>query len=64
MNDPVWVWGVPFKPLKLAETVAAVGDLIKAGEPAYFITADTHYVMLTKKTPTLMRSICRRLVRG
>ena len=53
MNDPVWVWGVPFRPLKLAETVAAVGDLIKAAEPAYFITANTHYVMLTEKNSDL-----------
>jgi N-acetylglucosaminyldiphosphoundecaprenol N-acetyl-beta-D-mannosaminyltransferase len=53
VNDPVWVWGVPFRPLKLAETVAAVGDLIKAGGPAYFITANTHYVMLTEKNSDL-----------
>ncbi len=46
-NDPVWVWGVPLKRLTMADTVAAVSDLIKAGQPSYFITANTHYVMLT-----------------
>ncbi|MFI5458445.1 MAG: WecB/TagA/CpsF family glycosyltransferase [Isosphaerales bacterium] len=49
MNDPVWVWGVPLTPLTLVETVVAVGDLIEIGRPAYFITANTHYAMLTKK---------------
>jgi N-acetylglucosaminyldiphosphoundecaprenol N-acetyl-beta-D-mannosaminyltransferase len=49
VNDPVWVWGVPFTPLTLAETIVAVGDLIKARQPAYFITANTHYVMMTEK---------------
>jgi len=49
VNDPVWVWGVPFTPLTLAETVAAVGSLIEIGQPSYFITANTHYAMLTAK---------------
>jgi N-acetylglucosaminyldiphosphoundecaprenol N-acetyl-beta-D-mannosaminyltransferase len=52
-NDPVWVWGVPLARLTMAETVAAVGDLIKAGQPSYFITANTHYVMLTDNNPNL-----------
>ena len=52
-NDPVWVWGVPLAPWTLAETVAAVGGLIEAGRPTYFITANTHYVMLTEKNPDL-----------
>ena len=50
---PVWVWGVPFAPLTLAETVATVGHLIEAGGPAYFITANTHYAMLTESYPDL-----------
>jgi len=49
VNDPVWVWGVPLTPLTLAETVVAVGDLIEMGRPTYFITANTHYAMLTRK---------------
>ena len=49
VNDPVWVWGIPLTPLTLAETVVAVGDLIEMGRPAYIITANTHYAMLTEK---------------
>ena len=49
VKSPVWVWGVPFAPLTLAETVATVSRLIETGEPAYFITANTHYAMLTEK---------------
>jgi N-acetylglucosaminyldiphosphoundecaprenol N-acetyl-beta-D-mannosaminyltransferase len=39
--------------MTLAETVAAVGGLIEAGAPNYFITANTHYAMLTKGSPEL-----------
>ncbi|MGO9471718.1 MAG: WecB/TagA/CpsF family glycosyltransferase [Isosphaeraceae bacterium] len=53
MSDPVWVWGVPFTPLTLAQVVTAVGELIEVGEPAYFITANTHYAMLTAENPDL-----------
>jgi N-acetylglucosaminyldiphosphoundecaprenol N-acetyl-beta-D-mannosaminyltransferase len=53
VSDPIWVWGVPFTPFTLGETVAAVSKLIAAGEPAYFITANTHYVMLTAENPDL-----------
>ena len=53
VSDPVWVWGVPFAPLTLAGAVAAVGNLIEAGKPTYFITANTHYAMLTAGNPDL-----------
>jgi N-acetylglucosaminyldiphosphoundecaprenol N-acetyl-beta-D-mannosaminyltransferase len=53
VSDPVWVWGVPFAPLTLGETVAAVSRLIAARKPAYFITANTHYAMLTAENPDL-----------
>lgn len=53
MTDPVWVWGIPFAPLTLAQTVAAVTSLIEAGQPAYFVTAPTHYAMLTDENPDL-----------
>lgn len=56
MSDPVWVWGIPFAPLTLGETVTAVSKLIAARKPAYFITANTHYAMLTAENPDL-RSI-------
>jgi N-acetylglucosaminyldiphosphoundecaprenol N-acetyl-beta-D-mannosaminyltransferase len=52
-NDPVWVWGVPLVPWTLADTVAAVCGLIEAGRPTYFITANTHYMMVTETNPDL-----------
>jgi N-acetylglucosaminyldiphosphoundecaprenol N-acetyl-beta-D-mannosaminyltransferase len=54
-RSPVWVWGIPLTPLTLAETVATVGRLIESGGPSYFITANTHYAMLTEKDPDLRR---------
>lgn len=50
---PVWVWGVPFAPMTLTEAVAAVSELIRAGRPSFFITAPTHYAMLTEECPDL-----------
>jgi N-acetylglucosaminyldiphosphoundecaprenol N-acetyl-beta-D-mannosaminyltransferase len=44
---PIWVWGVPFSPLSMAETVSAIGGLIERRRPAFFITANVHYAMLT-----------------
>ena len=51
--DPIWVWRVPFAPLSMPETVTAIGNLIEAGRPTFFITANTHYVMLTQQNPDL-----------
>ena len=51
--EPVWVWGVPFMPLTLAQTAEAVSALIEEGQPAFFITANTHYAMLTRENPDL-----------
>ena len=51
--DSVWVWGLPLARLRMAEVVTAVGDRIAAGRPAYFITANTHYAMLTGEHPDL-----------
>jgi N-acetylglucosaminyldiphosphoundecaprenol N-acetyl-beta-D-mannosaminyltransferase len=52
-NDPVRVWGVPLARWTLTDTVAAIGGLIEAGRPTYFITANTHYLMLTEENPDL-----------
>jgi N-acetylglucosaminyldiphosphoundecaprenol N-acetyl-beta-D-mannosaminyltransferase len=52
-NEPVWVWGVPFMPLTLAETAETVSTLIEKGHPTFFITANTHYTMLTRENPDL-----------
>jgi N-acetylglucosaminyldiphosphoundecaprenol N-acetyl-beta-D-mannosaminyltransferase len=42
-----WVWGVPFTRLTMGETLEAIDGLIRVGRPAYFITANVHYTMLT-----------------
>ena len=51
--ESVWVWGLPLARLTMAEVVTAVGERIAAGRPAYFITANTHYAMLTGEQPDL-----------
>jgi N-acetylglucosaminyldiphosphoundecaprenol N-acetyl-beta-D-mannosaminyltransferase len=53
MNAPVVVWGLPFAPLTLAGTVDAIEELVEAGKPSYFITANTHYAMLSSQVPRL-----------
>ena len=47
--ETTWVWGLPLARLTLAETVAEVCDLVEARRPSYFITANTHYAMLTEQ---------------
>ena len=47
--EPVWVWGVPFAPITLGQTVDLIDELIDRREPRYFITANLHYVMLTHR---------------
>jgi N-acetylglucosaminyldiphosphoundecaprenol N-acetyl-beta-D-mannosaminyltransferase len=51
--DPVWVWGVPFASLSMAETVSAIEDLIEVGRPTFFVTANVNYAMLTHENPDL-----------
>lgn len=52
-GDRIPVWGVPFAPLTRAGAVAAVAALIEAGRPSFFITANTHYLMLSNQHPEL-----------
>ena len=37
----------------LAKTVEAASALVERGQPAFFITANTHYAMLTRENPDL-----------
>jgi N-acetylglucosaminyldiphosphoundecaprenol N-acetyl-beta-D-mannosaminyltransferase len=53
--ETTWVWGLPLARLTLAETVAEVCALIEARRPSYFITAPTHYAMLTEEHPDLRK---------
>jgi N-acetylglucosaminyldiphosphoundecaprenol N-acetyl-beta-D-mannosaminyltransferase len=54
VNKSVWIWGVPFAPMTLGETVDAVDALIESRRPSYFITANLHYAMLTREHPDLV----------
>lgn len=49
----VEVWGLPVAAVTRPEAVALVARLIERGEPSYFITASTHYAMLTHQQPRL-----------
>ncbi len=53
MSGPSWVWGLPLAPMTRPEAAEAVIRLIEAGRPSYFITANTHYAMLTAESPEL-----------
>ncbi len=44
---PIPVWGVPFTPLTLPQTLDLVDALIAERRPGYFITANLNYVMLS-----------------
>ena len=47
------VWGLPLTPLTRSQAVDRVDELIRGRKPAYFITANTHYAMLTAEVPGL-----------
>jgi len=49
----VRLWGLPLLPAMFEEAVDEVERLIKARQPAYFITANAHYAMLTERDPRL-----------
>jgi N-acetylglucosaminyldiphosphoundecaprenol N-acetyl-beta-D-mannosaminyltransferase len=53
MRDPYRVWGLPLAPVTKSEAVAWVADLVRARRPTYFVTASTHYAMLTAQVPAL-----------
>ena len=51
--EPIWIWGVPYAPLTLAQVVAEADRLIAARQPSYFITANLNYAMLSSRLPDL-----------
>ena len=53
VSHPIFVWGVPLTPFTRAQAVEAVAALVRAGPPSYFITASTHYAMLTAEVAEL-----------
>ena len=53
MSEPVWVWGLPLTPWTRARAVEAVVEMVRAGRPSFFITANTHYAMLSNEEARL-----------
>ena len=53
MDSCAWVWGLPIAPMTQAQAVDALTYLIEEGRPSYFITANTHYAMLSRNDPSL-----------
>jgi N-acetylglucosaminyldiphosphoundecaprenol N-acetyl-beta-D-mannosaminyltransferase len=51
--DRVDVWGLPLARFGCAQTLEAIDRLIARREPAFFITANLHYAMLTGEDPRL-----------
>jgi N-acetylglucosaminyldiphosphoundecaprenol N-acetyl-beta-D-mannosaminyltransferase len=47
MDNRVWVWGLPIARMTRARAVEAVVELVEVGKPSFFITANTHYAMVT-----------------
>lgn len=58
-SEPIWVWGLPLAPLTHDQLLEELTGLIAAGEPAYFITANLNYAMLTHRHEDL-REVNRR----
>jgi N-acetylglucosaminyldiphosphoundecaprenol N-acetyl-beta-D-mannosaminyltransferase len=56
-TTPVLVWGVPFTPWTLGQTVDEVERLISAGGCRYFITVNLHTAMLTAEDQALQRAL-------
>jgi N-acetylglucosaminyldiphosphoundecaprenol N-acetyl-beta-D-mannosaminyltransferase len=53
MRGTAWVWGLPVAAMTRREAAEAVMRLIEVGRPSFFITANTHYAMLTAERPEL-----------
>lgn len=52
-DEPIRVWGLPLAPWTRPRAAEAVTELVRIGRPAYFITANTHYAMLSNADPRL-----------
>lgn len=47
--ERIRIWGVPFSCLTLVDTLHYIDQLVAAGKPGYFITANLNYNMLTHR---------------
>ena len=55
-DDVVWVWGLPLAPVTFDQTLDRIDGLVAAGRPAFFITANLNYAMLTDADERLKRA--------
>src|SRR5258707_312571 len=51
--DAIWVWGLPLMPYNIDEALDRIDQLIDAGKPSYFITANLHYAMVSDQNERL-----------
>jgi N-acetylglucosaminyldiphosphoundecaprenol N-acetyl-beta-D-mannosaminyltransferase len=51
--DGLTTWGLPLAAYTFEQTMARIHELIAAGKPSYFITANLHYAMLCARDPSL-----------
>ncbi len=54
---PVVVWGVPFAPFTLEQTVDEVERMVEAGQPRFFMTVNLHTAMLAAEDPALRAAV-------
>ncbi|MDB5349040.1 MAG: family glycosyltransferase [Planctomycetota bacterium] len=47
-RKPIRVWGLPLMPLTRRQAVDAAMALVERRKPSFFVTANTHYAMLTR----------------
>lgn len=52
-ETPIRVWGLPLAPYTFGRTLDRVGELIAAGEPSFFVTANLNYAMISDRDPRL-----------
>ncbi|MFO0941467.1 MAG: hypothetical protein U0930_11945 [Pirellulales bacterium] len=48
------VWGLPFAIATMEDAIELSDQVIQAGKPEYFITANLNYLMLTEENPELV----------
>ena len=53
----VTVWGTPFSPWTLMQTVDEVDRLIAEGEPCYFVTANLHTLKVADSDPQMRAAL-------
>jgi N-acetylglucosaminyldiphosphoundecaprenol N-acetyl-beta-D-mannosaminyltransferase len=54
-DEPVWVWGLPVVPDTFEQALDRIDQLVTAGRPAFFITANLNYAMLADTDDRLKR---------